>query len=72
MNVLNEVIKFYKPIVKLTHKQTVCRLYRYSLREAWNWAESRDIYYLEAERIRERFDANKNLPAGFLFILFTL
>lgn len=64
MEVLREVIKFAKPIPKLTHKQEVCRLYRNALREAYSWGLDRDTYYDEAEKIRARFDENKNVPLG--------
>ncbi len=64
MEAYRQAIKFYKLIVKLTHKQEVCRMYRSALREAFNWSENRDLFLEEAETIRARFDANKNLPEG--------
>jgi NADH dehydrogenase (ubiquinone) 1 beta subcomplex subunit 9 len=64
MDAFKVAVKFYKPVAQLSHRQEVCRIYRNALREAFNWAESRKLFLDEAENIRQRFDANKNLPAG--------
>ena len=56
------VVKFYKPIVQLTHTQQVMRLYRKSLRCLMSWVESREVWNLEATKIRAEFNQNINLP----------
>mmetsp|Transcript_23054 Transcript_23054/g.51225 ORF Transcript_23054/g.51225 Transcript_23054/m.51225 type:complete len:156 (+) Transcript_23054:52-519(+) len=63
MDVLKTAVAFYKPIVKLSHRNEVCRIYRNALRECFNWAESREIFLDAATEVRERFDANKGVPA---------
>jgi NADH dehydrogenase (ubiquinone) 1 beta subcomplex subunit 9 len=45
---------------KLTHKQTVTRLYRHSLKCMMSWAIDRDLIYDEADKIRAQFDALKS------------
>jgi hypothetical protein len=64
MQALKQAVDFYKPIVKLTHRKEVCRLYRQALREAFNWSESRELFLDEATEIRARFDASSHLPPG--------
>eukprot|EP00596_Hydrurales_sp_CCMP1899_P009326 CAMPEP_0119033754 /NCGR_PEP_ID=MMETSP1177-20130426/823_1 /TAXON_ID=2985 /ORGANISM="Ochromonas sp, Strain CCMP1899" /LENGTH=157 /DNA_ID=CAMNT_0006990745 /DNA_START=94 /DNA_END=567 /DNA_ORIENTATION=+ len=51
------VVAFYKPIAKLTEKQDIQRLYRGCLRTVMSWAESREVFNDECEKIRIRFDA---------------
>ena len=58
--VFDEVVKAYKPIVKLTHKQTVTRMYRSALRNILHWAENRDLFNEEARKVRAEFDAEKH------------
>mmetsp|Transcript_22595 Transcript_22595/g.33038 ORF Transcript_22595/g.33038 Transcript_22595/m.33038 type:complete len:155 (+) Transcript_22595:68-532(+) len=60
MQQLKSAIDFYMPVVKLSHRNTVCRLYRRALRECFNWAECREMFIDEATEVRARFDANKN------------
>ena len=52
----------YKPIVQLSHKQEVMRLYRKCLRNLNSWVESRDLLNEEASKVRSEFNANKNIP----------
>lgn len=59
-----EVVKWYKPIVKLTHRQDVMRMYRKALRTITSWSESRDVFNMQATKIRAEFTANKNVPVG--------
>lgn len=55
---------FYKPVVRLTHKHQVMGMYRRALRECFNYAENRDLFIMEATRVRARFDANMHLNPG--------
>ena len=64
-------VAFYKPVAaKLSHKQTVMRLYRKSLRQCDSWAESREVFCEEGLKIREQFNNNKNvsLPEAYRLI----
>lgn len=42
--------------------QEVCRLYRSALRLLNSWAIDREVFLDEAEKIRNEFDAHKDLP----------
>lgn len=48
-----------KPI--LNHSQRVTRLYRQSLKLTFSWTMDRDIFLDQADKLRDEFDANKNL-----------
>ena len=63
-----EVVDFYKPVAKLTHRQDVMRLYRGCLRCLVSWTESRDVFNEEATKIREEF--NLHMKSGLLFNTF--
>jgi NADH dehydrogenase (ubiquinone) 1 beta subcomplex subunit 9 len=55
-------VKFYKPVAaKLSHRQQVMRLYRKSLRQCDSWAESRAVFNVEGQKIRDEFNANKDV-----------
>jgi NADH dehydrogenase (ubiquinone) 1 beta subcomplex subunit 9 len=55
-------VNFYKPAAaKLSHQQKVMRLYRKALRSCDSWAESREIFCEEGQKIRDEFDANKSV-----------
>lgn len=45
----------------VAHRQRVTSLYRNSLKTLLSWAADRDIFFSEAEKIRQRFDANRNI-----------
>jgi NADH dehydrogenase (ubiquinone) 1 beta subcomplex subunit 9 len=49
---------------ELSHKQTVTRLYRSSLRLAFSWSIDRELFLGKAEDIRKQFDAVKGTPAS--------
>ncbi len=57
-------VNFYKPVVNLSHKTDVIRLYRKMLRTVGSWCEDREVFCTETEKIRKQFDAHKNLPEG--------
>mmetsp|Transcript_4273 Transcript_4273/g.6456 ORF Transcript_4273/g.6456 Transcript_4273/m.6456 type:complete len:161 (-) Transcript_4273:249-731(-) len=46
----------------LTSNQEVARLYRHALKTLSSWAIDREIFIDEAEKIRARFDENKDAP----------
>merc|ERR1739848_8118 len=50
--------------LQLTHQQKVTRLYRKALKHSLSWTIDRQVWRQEALELRERFDANKDLPAG--------
>jgi NADH dehydrogenase (ubiquinone) 1 beta subcomplex subunit 9 len=55
-------VKFYKPLAaKLSHRQTVMRLYRKALRQCDSWAEDRITFCVEGQKIRDEFNKNKNV-----------
>jgi len=56
-------VAVYKPIVELSHKQEVMRLYRKCLRNLTSWVESRDLFNDEASKVRSEFNANLHIPA---------
>ena len=56
------VVEAFMPVVTLTHRSKVLRLYRKSLRTIDSWSESREIFNEEATKIRAEFDAFKSLP----------
>jgi hypothetical protein len=64
MEAFKVAANFYKPVVKLTHKHQVMGMYRRALRECFNYAENRDLFIMEATRVRARFDANMHLNPG--------
>ena len=45
----------------LTHTQRVVRLYRNSLKHLLSWTVDRQLWRVEAVKLRERFDAAKNI-----------
>jgi len=45
----------------LAHRARVMDLYRNSLRTCLSWAVDREVFFAEAEKIRTRFDENKNI-----------
>lgn len=60
------VVKHFKPVPNLTHKQQVMRLYRHALRTSFSWCEDRDLWFEEATKIRAAFESNMKLPVGEL------
>ncbi|CAO2813478.1 unnamed protein product [Amaranthus hypochondriacus] len=46
---------------RAAQKQKVRILYRRALRDTLNWAVHRHIFYKDADELRKKFDANKNL-----------
>uniref|UniRef100_A0A7S3E1U9 NADH dehydrogenase [ubiquinone] 1 beta subcomplex subunit 9 n=1 Tax=Chloropicon laureae TaxID=464258 RepID=A0A7S3E1U9_9CHLO len=46
----------------IAHRVRVMRLYRHSLKQMASWAVQRSLFYVEAEKIRSQFEANKNVP----------
>ena len=55
-------VSAYKPIVELSHKQEVMRLYRKCLRNLSSWVESRALFNEEASKVRAEFNANRSVP----------
>ena len=55
------VAQFKTPKPVLTHGQRVCRLYRHSLKLLGSWSVFRELFVVEAEKIRAEFDANKDM-----------
>ena len=51
----------YLVLEQLTHAQRVTRLYRRSLKHILSWVIERDKWRIEALKLRDRFDATKNL-----------
>mmetsp|Transcript_4915 Transcript_4915/g.16110 ORF Transcript_4915/g.16110 Transcript_4915/m.16110 type:complete len:158 (+) Transcript_4915:126-599(+) len=45
----------------LTHAQRVCRLYREALKLTSSWSVLREIFVMEADKLRAEFDANKDV-----------
>eukprot|EP00128_Syssomonas_multiformis_P011759 Colp12_sorted_trinity150504_noHs@16203 len=48
-------------LISLEHTIRVTRLYRSSLKHLRSWAVNTDIWRREALKLRDRFDANKNV-----------
>mmetsp|Transcript_12684 Transcript_12684/g.32859 ORF Transcript_12684/g.32859 Transcript_12684/m.32859 type:complete len:95 (+) Transcript_12684:141-425(+) len=48
----------------IAHRVRVMRLYRHSLKQMASWAVQRSLFYVEAEKIRSQFEANKNVVRG--------
>ncbi|KAG9444068.1 hypothetical protein H6P81_015408 [Aristolochia fimbriata] len=46
---------------RAAQKERVRLLYRRALRDTLNWAVHRHLFYEDASRLRERFDANKHV-----------
>ncbi|KAL2925111.1 NADH dehydrogenase [ubiquinone] 1 beta subcomplex subunit 9 [Bienertia sinuspersici] len=46
---------------RAAQKQKVRILYRRALRDTLNWAVHRHLFYQDADELRKKFDANKNL-----------
>lgn len=46
---------------ELSHVQRVTRLYRSSLKHLLSWCIDRQTWRIEALKLRDRFDASKNL-----------
>eukprot|EP01041_Mallomonas_annulata_P010977 gene10977-22938_t len=57
-----EVVSFFKPAFKPSHKYEIMRLYRKSLRLLGSWAENREIFNTEGLKIRAEFNASMSLP----------
>lgn len=55
------VSRFVAPAQDLTHKQTVQRLYKQSLKTLDNWIIDRRLWNEEATKIRAEFDQNSHL-----------
>ena len=53
----------YRSVITLTHKQSVTRLYRRSLRLADSWLPNRGMFLEKALQLRSRFDAAKGFSA---------
>ena len=53
----------YRAVITLTHKQSVTRLYRRSLRLADSWLPNRGMFLEKALQLRSRFDAAKEFSA---------
>jgi NADH dehydrogenase (ubiquinone) 1 beta subcomplex subunit 9 len=54
------VARFAGPVENLSHKQTVTRLYKKSLKTLESWAIDRRLWNEEACKIRAEFDKNKS------------
>ena len=61
--------RYVKAAPSLTHAQEVTRLYRHSLKLLMSWAIDHEVIAEEAEKIREQFDANKDLPPNSGYVL---
>ncbi|TMW69306.1 hypothetical protein Poli38472_001462 [Pythium oligandrum] len=55
------VARFANPTEKLSHKQTVTRLYKQSLKTLDSWIIDRRLWNEEATKIRAEFEQNKHL-----------
>lgn len=55
------VARFANPTQKLTHKQTVTRMYKQSLKTLDSWIIDRRLWNEEATKIRAEFDQHKHL-----------
>ncbi len=55
------VARMANPTEKLSHKQTVTRLYKQSLKTLDSWVVDRRIWNEEATKIREEFNQNMAL-----------
>mmetsp|Transcript_12274 Transcript_12274/g.23297 ORF Transcript_12274/g.23297 Transcript_12274/m.23297 type:complete len:117 (+) Transcript_12274:96-446(+) len=47
-----------------THLERSRRLYRHSLKTLLSWCIHREIFHVEADKIRAEFEANRHSPAG--------
>lgn len=56
-----KVVSRFMPIVNLSHRSKVLRLYRKSLRTIDSWSESRILFNEEAMKLRADFDNFKSL-----------
>ncbi|GLE02078.1 hypothetical protein PINS_up010916 [Pythium insidiosum] len=55
------VARVANPVEKLSHKQTVTRLYKQSLKTLDSWVIDRRLWNEEATKIRAQFDSHKAL-----------
>jgi NADH dehydrogenase (ubiquinone) 1 beta subcomplex subunit 9 len=55
------VARVANPVAKLSHKQTVTRLYKASLKTLDSWIIDRRLWNEEATKIRAEFELHRNL-----------
>mmetsp|Transcript_7411 Transcript_7411/g.12795 ORF Transcript_7411/g.12795 Transcript_7411/m.12795 type:complete len:117 (+) Transcript_7411:101-451(+) len=55
---------YYAAFHQGSHLQQVQRLYRYGIKNILNYAVQRDVFHVEAAKLRAEFDQNKNSSEG--------
>ena len=61
----NVAALYKRGVGELSHRQTVMRLYRNTLRCLLSWTMDRDLFLDEAASYRSQFDAEKNADSGY-------